>query len=293
LERRFWVEDERTDKGWLRAAKLDEFKTEVGLAGPAPQVWIVVAGQWSVHSSKRDLDVSIRSAMVPPRTGRALVRALQTISNPWDFRIPDESDDHQIDVPPYRLTGWLANIDSDAGFDDNDPLKYEVGRRRCEPGSAVTGSLKLTRQDGSKSVWIASGEVIFRYEAWSDEPSAEEDRYRQHIKSDGWRLFARVDAVQAFLQSKEMGLIFEVQFERRLKSEYSRSYESDPKKRATLDKILLLTADGVVEDAKGRVGTWSVAGRRTQPRQKHGHAQSVDGTSHRRINNKRRGGGRR
>jgi hypothetical protein len=140
---------------------------------------------------------------------------------------------------------------------------------------------------------MARGEVIFRYEAWSDEPSAEEDRYRDHIKSDGWRLWARVSAVQAFLQSTERDLIFEVQFERRLRNEYSRSYESDPKKRATLDKILLLTAEGAVEDAKGRVGTWSVAGQRTQPRQERGHARSVDGTSHRRINNKRRSGKRR
>ncbi len=69
-----------------------------------------------------------------PETAPALVRALQTASNQWDFRIPDEEDELQIDAPPYSLVGWLAHIGGDAGFDEHDPFRYEVGQTRVKRG---------------------------------------------------------------------------------------------------------------------------------------------------------------
>lgn len=258
LQARLWKEDPRTDSGWLYNVRRDEFLTEVGLRKPLREEWIVVEGYYTSHFRKREGNIQINSALVSPETAPALVRALQTASNPWDFRIPDEDDDLQIDVPPYRLLGWLAHIEGDMRFDENDPFRYEVGQIRAKPGRKLAEALGLVPQAGSHRTWICNNtaEAALIYEAWCDEPPPEEDYHPRRIRSNGWRLWARADMVRSFLTNGGWDLICEVQVERQLRNEYGRSYEADTK-RKTHDKILLLWADGSVTDAKGYVGTWT------------------------------------
>lgn len=258
LEARLWKEDPRTDSGWLNNVRRDEFLTEVGVRKPLREGWIVVEGYYTAHFRNREANIQISSALVSPETALALVRALQTASNPWDFRIPNEDDDLQIDVAPYRLLGWLAHIEGDKRFDAHDPFRYEVGQIRAKPGRKLAEALGLVPQAGSHRTWICNNtnEAALIYEAWCDEPSPEEDSYSQRIRSDGWRLWARTDMVRSFLTNGGWDLICEVQVDRRLRNEYGRLYEADTKKK-THDKILLLRADGSVTDAKGRVGSWT------------------------------------
>lgn len=261
LEYRLWKEDPRTDSGWLHNVRRDEFLIEVGLRSPLREGWIVVNGYYTAHFRKREANIQVSSALVSPDTAPALVRALQTVSNPWDFRIPDEDDDLQIDVPPYGLHGWLAYIEGDTRFDDHDPFSYTVGRIRTKPGHKLTEALGLAPQVGSHRTWISNitGEAALIYEAWCDERPPEEDYYPRRIRSDGWRLWARADMVRSFLNNGGWDLICEVQVERRLRNKYGRLYEAETKKK-THDKILLLRADGSFADAKGRVGSWTGIG---------------------------------
>lgn len=262
LEIRLWKKDPRTDNGWLHNVRRDEFLTEIGVHSPIRKGWIVIKGYYSAHFPKRVADIKIRSALVAPDTAPALVRALQTASSPWDFRIPDENDDLQIDAPPYRLLGWLAHIEGDIRFDDNDPYRYDVGQIRVKPGHRLAETLDLVPLAGSNRIWICkdTGEAALIYEEWCDEPPHnEEDYYPRRIHSDGWRLWARADIVRSFLTNSGWDLICEVQVERRLRNEYGRSYEAD-EKRKTHDKILLLRANGSVADAKKCIGSWESVG---------------------------------
>jgi hypothetical protein len=263
LDPRLWKEDLRTDSGWLHNVRRDEYLMEVGVHTPLHEGWIVVEGNYTAHFPKRETNIQISSALVSPKTAPALVRALQTASNPRDFRIPDEDDNLQIDVPPYRLLGWLAHIESETRFDDKDPFRYEVSQIRAKPGRKLTKMFGLVPQAGSHRTWICNktGEAAVIYESWCDEPPPEEDYYPRRIRSNGWRLFARADIVRSFLTNGEWDLICEVNVERRLRNEYGRFYETDAK-RKTHDKILLFRADGSVTDAKGRVGSWTGVSRR-------------------------------
>ncbi|WBU30517.1 hypothetical protein OOZ54_03190 [Rhodopseudomonas palustris] len=258
LELRLWVEDSRTDNGWLRNVRREEFLTEIGLTNPPRPGWLVVDCYYNARFPNREASVRISTALVSVKTAPALVRALQTASNPWDFRIPSESDDLAIDAPPYQLIGWIRDIEGDTRFDDEDPLRYGVSQIRVCPGDELTKMLDLQRCANTNGVWICrhDGEAAFRYEAWCDEPPLEEDYYPRRIRSDGWRLWARADVVQSFLLEKRMDLVCEVQIERRLRSEHGRSYESDAK-RKTHDKIILLRAQGALEDAGGHIGAWT------------------------------------
>lgn len=256
LEPRLWNEDPKTDSGWLHNVRRDEFLSEVGICAPLRDGWIVIDGHYTVYFPKREASIRISSALVSPETATALVRALQTVSNPWDFGIPDEDRDLQIDEPPYRLLGWLTHANGDDRFDRGDPLRYEVGRARVKPGRKVTKALGLVPQAGTHRTWVCNqtGESAFIYEAWCDEPPPNDDYYPQRIRSNGWRLWVNANILQSFLINGSWDLICEVQIERRLRNGYGWSYEDT--KRKTHDKILRLRADGSVEDVKGRVGSW-------------------------------------
>lgn len=258
LEARLWKEDPRTDSGWLHNIRRDEFLTEVGVRSSLRKGWIVVAGRYTAHFPKREANIRISSALVSPETAPALVRALQTASNPWDFRIPDEDDFLEIDLPPYCFLGWIAYVEGDKRFDEHDPFRYEVSQIRAKPGRQLAEALGLVPQADSHRTWIChdTDEAAFIYEAWCDEPSPEADYYHRNIRSDGWRLWARADMVRSFIANGGWDLICEVQVERRLRNEYGRSYEADTK-RKTHEKILLFRANGSVADAKGRVGSWA------------------------------------
>jgi hypothetical protein len=284
LEPHLWRQDARTDNGWLQNARRDEVLSELGVLNSSKPGWLVVDGQYSARFPKRHMDVKISTALVSPKTAIPLVRALQTASNPWDFRIPNEDDDAELHSSAYQLTGWIANIESDMRFDEHDPLRYEVGQARVQPGRNLSKMLDLVPRADGRRFWVCkeTQEMVLMYEAWCDEPSPEDDRYTQNIRSDGWRLWARADIVQAYLVKRCLDLICEVQIERRLRNEFGRSYESDAKKR-THEKILLLRASGVIEDAEKPIGAWTDTRKGATHRSRGGYARKMDGASHRRT----------
>lgn len=260
LELRLWKVDPRTDSGWLHNIRRDEFMTEVGVGSSTREGWVVVKGYYTAHFPKREANIRISSALVSPETAPSLVRALQTVSEPWNANIPDEAEDDQIDTLPFRLLGWLAYIESDIRFDDNDPLRYAVCQIRARPGYKLMEEIGLKLHPSSHLTWICNetGEAAFIYEAWCDESPPEGDYVPRSVRSDGWRLWARADVVQAFLTKVGLGMICKVVIERQLRNEYGRSYETETKRKEH-DKILLLKADGSVVDIKGRIGSWAGA----------------------------------
>lgn len=203
LVSRFWTEDERTDKGWLQNFRLDEFQSRH--LGPV-EGWIAVAGHDTSRFPKRREEVNIDTALVSPPTASALLRALQTASNSHDFRIPPEADDLQIDEAPYHLQGWIASGSSEGKFDLRDPFRYEVGVIRERPGAEVSKTLGLGLVYGTQPTWHdKSGHPAFKYTAWCDEPSPEDEQFDRHTRSDGWSLAASTGALSAFPCQKTNG----------------------------------------------------------------------------------------
>lgn len=263
LDPRFWVADARTDNGWLHNLRLGEIQSR--LFTPDGE-WIVVAANDTSRFPSRDEEVGIDTALVSSATASALARALQD-AHPYDFRIPPEGDDLEHDEDTYKLLGWIAMNNSDRRFDGRDPYRYEVSSIREAPGRDVTTVLGLRAVMGARPVWIdKAGESAFRYEAWCDEPSPEDDQYDTRTRSDGWSLAISPAALKAYLTSKGMDLICKVSIDRRIRNEYNRSYDPDEKKKKSTFKIIILRADGSVEDSEGRLGTWQTDRKRAWSR---------------------------
>ena len=253
LDPRFWVADARTDNGWLRNLRLGEIQSRLF---PPDEDCIVVAGNDTSRFPKRDEEVIIDTALVSSDTASALARAFQD-AKPYDFRIPPEDDDLEQEDAPYKLLGWITMNNSERRFDGRDPYRYEVGSIREAPGRDVTTVLGLRSVMGARPVWFdKNGESAFRYVAWCDEPSPEDDQHDTRTRSDGWSLAISAAALKAYLTEKGMDLICKVGVDRRIRSEYNRFYDLDDKKKKSTFKIIILRADGSVEDSEGRIGAW-------------------------------------
>jgi hypothetical protein len=254
LESRFWIEDPRTDNGWVRSVRRDEFKYELFAKPPQPK-WIVVSGRHSTYFPRRDVDVDISSALVEPKTATALLQALQTAGDPHDFRLPVEDDDVEYNEPPYNLKGWLAESHGDRGFDDRDPFRYDVGRIRRKPGRDLTSALDLVSFSPTSWRRSSSDAAAFLYEEWCDEPPPDQDYAPRRTRSDGWRVWACPYSTKEYLQLRHMDLICKILFTRQLRKDDTRSYEPNAKRTKT-HKIYILRANGSVEDSNGRIGSW-------------------------------------
>lgn len=286
LETGLWQSDERADIAWTRAARSEEFIKELGLGKVQLRPgWIVVDGDYSTSIGKRQTDVRIASALVSSSTAAALTNALNTMSNAWSFKIPDEDDDLQIDAPPYRLLGWINGDRRDSRFDDRDPFRFDVRNIRSKPGKLVSTFLRLEQRGSSQVAWVSTktGDAAFLYEAWSDEPNDDERRNRRD-RTEGWRLWARVDAVASFLIDQALDLLCEVELERRIEKEYSSSHETE--RKGSFHKAVCFRADGTIDVGERRIGTWAGLGRKFEAGGGQRHARQVDGAPPRRANGK-------
>ena len=122
-----------------------DFLAELGLASNDGS--IVVEGYHDTRSYEFRSSAWVHSALISPETARALVRALQTVNDSWDYRIPPEGDKLEINVPPYgrrvrylTLGGGLqlplASVRPSVG--------YSLGRVSREEGLADDASRTVT-----------------------------------------------------------------------------------------------------------------------------------------------------
>lgn len=260
LEKRFWAPDPRADRVWLHSTRVSDSLLELEHEGRIRAGWIVVAGSHETQLGNREQRVTISSALVSPGTAVALVRALQSTQDPHDFRIPWQDDDAQIQEGPYRLQGWLTRDSRSAAFDENDPLRRDAQPLFRLPGRNARKTLVLTASSASQRIWTAGRRRSMEGEIWSDWAARDDDERRARpTGSNGWRLWISKMDLGTFLRRERSDLIVEVLIERRLRSEYSRSYDPDPKKNKTIHRVFVCTRDGRIQGPTGSVGSWTKA----------------------------------
>jgi hypothetical protein len=258
LEDRLWFSPQDDVDAWVEDVGNDDFLAELGLVSDDGS--IVVGGYHDTRSRNFMLSARIETSLVSPDTATALVRALQTVDDSWDYRIPPAGHHLEIDAPPYQLVGWLVDVEHDLGIDERDPLRYGVRAIECPPSSKTATALNLEFVHNDQARWIEASRrnTVFVYEVWGDNRGDERDdrfRYDEIVRSSGWRLRADKEAVRIFLNEMGFDLIVEIEITRRNKGyDYSR-YDEEGAKEARFDRVVLLRRDGTIEAAEGCVGT--------------------------------------
>ena len=256
LEQRYWQPDVECLNMWLDRVEEDIHRS--ALFPTDFSDYVVVDGSSSRRMNDRIESISISSALVTPATMRALLRALTTMDDSLDYKLPTEGEHAaEIDQPPYQLLGWLRARyrDSSNGIDGKDPFRAHGLGVCSRPGEGVIESWRLQRDARDGVRWLSDGIGIpmFLYHAWG-RPDEEEDENRLPFVVAGYRLLAQKEQLQQFLCAEEKDLIVEVVVSRR---DRERRRYGEEERRIKVVQLYGLGAGGCLEVAEGCLGTWT------------------------------------
>jgi hypothetical protein len=259
LETRFWFPPAQGIDEWINSAGDEDFLREMGIGGTRNGMLIVRASH-DTRSSVFASEAEIRTALVEPETASALVRALQTVNEPYNYKIPDEGDSLEINEPPYRLVGWLSAPQSRSGIDDGDPLRNEMRGFQHEPGRRHTKLFERCVSGDGRVLWHRAGAEAYVYEEWSDRRRGMDEGPIDVAQSVGSRLWISADVLQEYLRQARLDLIAEIAL-RKEKRERDHRHD-DPKEDSAsrYDRVLIFRQNGAIEAAEGRIGTWHTSG---------------------------------
>lgn len=206
-----WKDEEETDD-WCWSLSRDDFDRILQLPAGPTNVW----GHWTAASGSREESIFVRSALVSRSSSKALLRALQTATDPHGYRIPDAGDELEIDQGDFRLKGWITALDPENGLDEQDPWSGSISYPPIGPAPFVEELMRLN-SDSERRVWCAQHdgkmEEVLRSQVWG--------RFREkndeNDPENGSRIQASVPFVLKFLGKMDMDLIIEVEMTRRIR----------------------------------------------------------------------------
>jgi len=244
LDRKFWINDiEKREEQWLNGIKINDYDEILGLTNEAKLNTIIPYGGYTRYIGENYESVSIRSALVSPKASGALLRALQTAKDSYNYRIPFEDDGFEINKNDFHLIGWLKEKSSEhSGLDKHDPFIYEPSRHFILFGNEVEKHYEIKYTEDFKKAFY-DGSQIFLYENWSNETM--EDKYNR-LESTGFLLKLQISFLLQFLRKSQMDLIIKCSINRYLKYKYLKDRE-----RKNNAKIYLIKSNGKVKTIRG------------------------------------------
>ena len=223
-----WKNKKYTDDEWCKPVKRKKFTK---ILVPRKNKF-VLWGDWTYVSGDRMESTSVRSALVSSSNSLALLRALHTASNPYDYRIPSADDDLQIDHNEFQLKGWVATGGQYYGLDDKDPWAAKINYPATRPAGFVVQKMDL-HANPEQRIWCRQQDGGRLKVLWSQVWS----HYR-HFKRDhepeaekGSQFSAKRGFVLELLQTVDMDLLVSVEIKRRYT--YSR-YDKREERKTTL-----------------------------------------------------------
>ncbi len=258
LEPRYWSEVAAPGPEWLEGVSNDGFLIELrAIEHPG---YVVVDTYAEAKWLSFGQTANISSALVSPETAHALVRALQSYDNPFDYYLCPEGHDQEIDDDEFRLKGWLKHREMDSLFDDADVYRNGIRRIEAAPGTALTAALGLEERLTPQVAWWRpqAQKPALIYEEWGDrEPKDERHRASgKTVTSRGRRLLIREADLQAFLVVQGQDLIIEVEITRSDRPDGSSAFDEEGPQSASFDRLLLLRRDGRLQAAERDLGAW-------------------------------------
>jgi hypothetical protein len=238
LERPGWKDDNESDEWPWSIVRSDFDRVLVGTDGRM-NLW----GNWTWRRGDREETISVSSALVSSDRSVALLRALQSASNPHDYRIPDANDDLQIDFDGFQLKGWLIDRSRDSGLDEYDPWAGAIRYPPSAPAAYVTELMNLG-SDAERRRWHIKGD---RGDvAWSQVWGYFHERENNETEGEsGSRFQTSFAFIVALLRKLGMDMIVEVEIERRRRySRWESSRDNELRFILPSARLFLLRPDG-------------------------------------------------
>ena len=210
------------DSEWPWIVQKEDFEKHAGMHEERLVVW----GDWESNSGQRQELVRVASALVSQQDSVSLLHALQTASNPHDYKVPSHRDDLEIDQYGLQLKGWVEPEGYARGLDDVDPWAAGINYPPLQPAEFVCEALDLV-SDSECRDWSEresdNNRICLSSRCWSYHDRDENDSSGER----GQQLTATRAFCESLMTKTDMDLIVEVQIERRIRRRSHEPYDKD------------------------------------------------------------------
>jgi len=206
--------------------------------------WLYVYGGWHELNEHRIETNSVSSAFVNQTTSSALLNALSTCENSWDYFIPSFSEqDHDINAGAFELKGWLYTPYLEKGIDQFDIEANDIAAANIQIGAPYREALNLIPIENER-LWLS---------AELPSPVMESETYSTDLKpfSDdrpdqtGHRMKISMNYLLQALNTLKYDLILLVTVSRNF------TYRSDrSEKTIERNELFLIKPDGTIRTTK-------------------------------------------
>ena len=252
----FWLADRRDPKpnheaSWKSTEEQDDWRYSVHKddllnALSSEDGDLVVWGSWNFADGYREESIKINSALVSSENATFLLRALQTAKNSYDYRIPSNGDELEIESGTYKLKGWIWDTSREHGIDECDPWAGDIGFPPLRPAKWFTEKFGLVA-DYEKRIWQASdfgNQPVLRSFVWGRK--SEQNEYS--TPEMGSRLLADRKSLKKWLKVLNMNLIIEIQIDREFKRDsYRHGKDGGPDYLPSYTLLVVFNSDGKIE----------------------------------------------
>lgn len=189
---------------WPSSLRPHDFSTAAGIGDE----WVTVHAYTTVAHADLSEDLHVQSALVPHRTARSLLIAMQT--SPLGlagFRLPT-TDDHyeRPDGYPFDLLPWLDCATDRHGIDERDERGAGIAFPPTRPGDDIVTRFDLAT-DADHRTWFQRGVPVLRSTVWDNMAESGSGR-ETGVRGD--RLEVRHDFATAVLRELDRTLVLQV-----------------------------------------------------------------------------------
>ena len=245
LQRPIWISEVK-EENWKTALSEKDFMEALRIDDKS-ETWLNVYGGWEEKHGERTETFSIASSLVSRETSDALMRALETCSDPYDYKLPDyEKNNGEIYSDPFMLKGWIKNESISKGLDEYDPYGDNIDFPPYAIGSDIVRELNLSIKNDQK-LWYSpiSSSASVKCEIWS---SLKEDRDENPDQS-GKRLNASLGFLKHLCLILNCDLIIEVGIKRDTNHKYG-SREDKYEYSKPIHKLFILSSNGELKSTQ-------------------------------------------
>lgn len=244
---KFWAKSNtQFDQNWLKNVTEEKYDEEIGFSDTNKVTELNLYGHHTTYFGKNYETVSINSAIVTQKTSTALLRALQTAEDHYDYRVPLEGEDLVLDYEGFQMIGWLKEEHSDCkGLEENDYLAKDIKRGFFMFGKEVTQFFDIQYDKEFKTAYHQES-LIATYQNWDN---TTDYKGYSDIQSSGYLFAVNAKFLLEFLKRRKMHLIAECVVTRSLDSD---KHGYGEHKRENKAKLYLIKANGEVTTLRGR-----------------------------------------
>ena len=240
LKRPDWILDNKDDN-WRTDISEDNFYDVLLTDDIDGDKWFCVYGGWNERDSERNENYSINSSLVSKKTSNALMIALETCSDPHDYKLPNyEEDRMEIDSGFFKLKGWIKDESASKGLDEYDPYADNIDYPSYTIGESIVNKLNLSAANNGKLWYLSTlSSPSLQCETWN---SYRDDR-NESSNQAGTRLKASLQFLKHMCSILNCDLILEVSIKRDINYRY-RNSEDKYEYSKPLHKLFILSSDG-------------------------------------------------